>query len=86
MKSQNDLGVPIPANKPLVVRTIKRVSKEQREFALEKTEYSMFSFPADLIFVDFLSDSGSGTMTDLQWAALFHGDNHMHEIKGIMFY
>jgi len=82
MKSQNDLGVPIPANKPLVVRTIKRVSKEQREFALEKTEYSMFSFPADLIFVDFLSDSGSGTMTDLQWAALFHGDESYARNKG----
>lgn len=82
MKSQNDLGVPIPANKPLVVRTIKRVTKEQREFALEKTEYSMFSFPADLIFVDFLSDSGSGTMTDLQWAALFHGDESYARNKG----
>jgi len=82
MKSQNDLGVPIPANKPLVVRTIKRVTKEQREFALEKTEYSMFSFPADLVFVDFLSDSGSGTMTDLQWAALFHGDESYARNKG----
>lgn len=74
MKSQNDLGVPIPANKPLVVRTIKEVTKEQREYALKKTEYNMFSFPADLLFLDFLSDSGSGTMTDFQWAALFHGD------------
>ena len=70
MKSQSELGVPIPANKPLVVRTIKEVTKEQREYAQSKTEYNIFSFPADLLFVDFLSDSGSGTMTDLQWAAL----------------
>jgi tryptophanase len=74
MKSQNGLGVPIPANKPIIVRTIKMVTKEQREYALKKTEYNMFSFPADLLFLDFLSDSGSGTMTDSQWAALFHGD------------
>ena len=74
MKGQNELGKPIPSNKPLVVRNIKEVTKEQREYALKKTEYNMFSFPADLLFVDFLSDSGSGTMTDLQWAALFHGD------------
>ena len=74
MKSQNELGVPIPANKPIVVRTIKMVTKEQREYALKKTEYNMFSFPADLLFLDFLSDSGSGTMTGSQWAALFHGD------------
>jgi len=82
MKSQEELGIPIPANKPLVVRTIKKVTKEQREFALKKTEYSMFSFPADLIFVDFLSDSGSGTMTDFQWAALFHGDESYARNKG----
>ncbi|MFW9896010.1 MAG: tryptophanase [Candidatus Thorarchaeota archaeon] len=74
MKTQNDLGVPIPINKPLVVKKIKIVTKEQREYTLKKTEYNMFSFPADLLFLDFLSDSGSGTMTNLQWASLFHGD------------
>ena len=82
MKSQDELGVAVPANKPLIVRTIKKVTKEQREYALKKTEYSMFSFPADLIFVDFLSDSGSGTMTDFQWAALFHGDESYARNKG----
>ena len=82
MKSQNELGVPIPANKPLIVRTIKKVTKEQREYALEKVEYNVFSFPADLLFVDFLSDSGSGTMTDFQWAALFHGDESYARNKG----
>ena len=82
MKSQNDLGVPIPANKPLIVRTIKYVTKEQREYVLKNTEYNMFSFPADLVFVDFLSDSGSGTMTDLQWSALFHGDESYARNKG----
>ncbi|MFW9942021.1 MAG: tryptophanase [Candidatus Thorarchaeota archaeon] len=82
MKSQNELGTPIPANKPLIVRNIKQVTKEQREYALKKTEYNVFSFPADLLFVDFLSDSGSGTMTDLQWAALFHGDESYARNKG----
>ncbi len=82
MKSQNELGIPIPANKPLIVRTIKQVTKEQREYALKKTEYNVFSFPADLLFVDFLSDSGSGTMTDLQWASLFHGDESYGRNKG----
>jgi tryptophanase len=82
LKSQYELGVPIPVNKPLVVRTIKEVTKEQREYALKKTEYNMFSFPADLIFVDFLSDSGSSTMTDIQWSALFHGDESYARNKG----
>ncbi|MFW9880452.1 MAG: tryptophanase, partial [Candidatus Thorarchaeota archaeon] len=82
MKSQEELGIAVPANKPLVVRTIKQVTKEQREYTLKKTEYNMFSFPADLLFVDFLSDSGSGTMTDFQWAALFHGDESYARNKG----
>jgi len=82
MKGQNELGIPIPANKPLVVRTIKKITKEQREYTLKKTEYNMFSFPADLLFIDFLSDSGSGTMTDFQWAALFHGDESYARNKG----
>jgi tryptophanase len=82
LKSQKELGAPIPANKSLVVRNIKQVTREQREYALIKTEYNMFSFPADLLFVDFLSDSGSGTMTDLQWAALFHGDESYARNKG----
>ena len=74
MKLQNELGVPIPTNKPIIIRKIRAITKEQREYALKKTEYNMFSFPADLLFLDFLSDSGSGTMTDFQWASLFHGD------------
>ncbi|MFX1278443.1 MAG: tryptophanase [Promethearchaeota archaeon] len=79
---QNELGIHIPANKPLIVRTIKQVTKKQREYALKSTEYNVFSFPADLLFVDFLSDSGSGTMTDLQWASLFHGDESYARNKG----
>ncbi len=82
MKSMDELGVPIPSKKSLVVRNIKDVSKIQREEVLEKTEYNMFSFPADLLVLDFLSDSGSGVMTDLQWSALFHGDESYGRNKG----
>lgn len=38
------------------------------------TEYNLFSFPASLVTVDLLSDSGTGVMTDLQWASLLRGD------------
>lgn len=82
MKKMEELGVPIPVKKNLVIRTIKSVSKAQREEALEKTEYSMFSFPADLLIVDFLSDSGTTSMTDTQWAAMFHGDESYGRNKG----
>ena len=47
---------------------------EERSDVLEKTEYNMFSFPSPLITVDYLSDSGSSAMTDIQWCALMRGD------------
>lgn len=77
-----DLGVPIPSKKAHVVRNIKEVSQTQRETMLKATEYSMFSFPADMLILDFLSDSGTSTMTDLQWAALIHGDEAYGRNRG----
>ena len=64
----------VPTSRPVMVRPLKSVSMAQRETALAATEYNVFAFPADLLTVDFLSDSGTTTMTDLQWAALIHGD------------
>jgi len=82
MKSMHELGVPVPVKRSLVVRNIKEVSKEQRETALKETEYSVFSFPADMLVLDFLSDSGTTTMTDLQWSALFHGNESYGRNRG----
>ncbi|MFX0210356.1 MAG: tryptophanase, partial [Candidatus Hodarchaeota archaeon] len=82
MKSMHELGVPLPTHKSLVIRNIKDVTKEQRERILRETEYNVFSFPADLLVLDFLSDSGTTTMTDLQWSALFHGDESYGRNKG----
>lgn len=76
------LGVHVPSKKSLVVRNIKKVSKSEREKALRKTEYNMFSFPADLLVLDFLSDSGSGAMTDLQWSGLLQGDESYGRNRG----
>ena len=77
-----ELDVPVPSKRSLIVRNNKEVSKEQREIALKETEYSMFTFPADMLVLDFLSDSGSSSMTDLQWASLFHGDESYGRNKG----
>ena len=78
----NELGVPVPNHKAYVIRNYKDVRMDQRERALIETEYNMFSFPADLLTLDYLSDSGSTSMTDLQWAALIHGDESYGRNKG----
>ena len=74
VSDMHDLGVKVPFSKSLVVRRLKNVTQKQRERALAETEYNVFSFPAELLVVDYLSDSGTTAMTDLQWASLFHGD------------
>ncbi len=82
MKPMHELGVRVPTKRSLIIRNIKEVTKEQREHVLRETEYSMFSFPADMLVLDFLSDSGTSTMTDLQWSSLFHGDEAYGRNKG----
>ena len=59
----HNLGVPVPTHKAYVIRNYKDVTMEQRARALKETEYNMFSFPADLLNLDYLSDSGSTSMT-----------------------
>ena len=72
--SAEELGVPIPTYRNLVVRPLRPVTREQRERALQATEYNGFSFPAELLTLDFLSDSGTTAMIHAQWAAMFYGD------------
>lgn len=81
-KPQYALSAHIPHHSSLVVRFTKDVSQEQREEALKATEYNVFSFPAALLYVDFLSDSGTTAMTDMQWSSLFHGDEAYGRNKG----
>ncbi|KAK4205438.1 putative Tryptophanase [Triangularia verruculosa] len=70
-------SVPVPrppAHAALVVRSLPTASAEERERILEDVEYNVFAFPAGLLTCDFLSDSGTSAMTDVQWAALMRGD------------
>ncbi len=82
LKTMTELGTPIPSHKAYIIRSTKDVSMEQRARVLKETEYNMFSFPADLLYLDYLSDSGSTSMTDLQWAAMFLGDESYGRNKG----
>ncbi|KAK4466377.1 putative Tryptophanase [Cladorrhinum samala] len=68
-------SVPLPpAHTALVVRSLPTVRAEERKRILEDVEYNVFAFPAGLLTCDFLSDSGTSAMTDVQWAALMRGD------------
>jgi len=56
---------------------------EERTKALEKVGLNVFGFPAEMITgCDFLSDSGTTTMTNKQWGALHLGDESYGSNRG----
>jgi len=57
-----------------MVEPIHLISREERENALVKAGYNVFSLKAEDIFIDLLTDSGTGAMSHYQWAALVAGD------------
>lgn len=76
------LNVETPRSFAYVKRNIPKVTIEQRERALQSTHYNEFAFPAGMLTVDCLSDSGTTAMTDQQWSAMFLGDESYGRNKG----
>ena len=74
MSKQYPLKAATPHSYTYAVRQLPEVTVEQRERALAATHYNEFAFPAGMLTVDMLSDSGTTAMTDLQWSALMLGD------------
>jgi tryptophanase len=56
------------------VQAIDFPSPEQREAALVRAGFNLFSLHADEVIIDLLTDSGTGAMSDRQWAAMLVGD------------
>lgn len=57
-----------------VVEPIKRTTREERDRLLRQAGYNLFQVPAESVYVDLLTDSGTSAMSDNQWAGLMLGD------------
>ncbi|MFN8589118.1 MAG: tryptophanase [Candidatus Eisenbacteria bacterium] len=57
-----------------VVEPLRRVSREERERHITEAGLNIFAVPADTIYVDLLTDSGTSAMSDNQWAGIMMGD------------
>ncbi len=57
-----------------VVEPITRSSREEREGWMRDANYNLFNLRSEQVFIDLLTDSGTGAMSHYQWSEVMLGD------------
>ena len=57
-----------------MVEPLKKSTREEREQWLKEAHYNLFGLKSEQVYIDCLTDSGTGAMSDRQWAAMMTGD------------
>ena len=57
-----------------MIEPIRKSTHEEREKWLKEARFNVFQLKSEYVYIDLITDSGTGSMSDRQWAAMMLGD------------
>ena len=57
-----------------MIEPIRKNTYEERKQWMKDAHYNLFQIKSEQVYIDLITDSGTGAMSDRQWAAMMIGD------------